>query len=155
MLLSSGDSYVGELRGVKDPFEAQEGRWDFSRDDDRKRASSRVQGRISWFSRVPAGNLGFLSSYDRDLKGPFILPQETPVSMRVARGVSGSLSSQCRVLGPHLELRPQPQVSSPVLTWISEFLRNFHREVRPCLERRHASPLSSQPVTVVSGFLSS
>ena len=147
MLLSSGDSYVGELRGclkgVKDPFEAQEGRWDFSRDDDRKRASSRVQGRISWFSRVPAGNLGFLSSYDRDLKGPFVLPQETPVSMRVARGLSGVLSSQHQVLGPHLELRLEPQGSPPVLTWISGFLWSFHRRVRHHLVWRHTRPLSS------------
>ena len=36
MFLSHGDGYVGELlvlsKGVKYPFEAQEERWDFSRD---------------------------------------------------------------------------------------------------------------------------
>ena len=36
MFLSSGDEYVGNflscLNGVKCPFEAQEGRWNFSRD---------------------------------------------------------------------------------------------------------------------------
>ena len=36
MFFSSGDGYVGEIpelpQGCKDPFEAQEGRWDFSRD---------------------------------------------------------------------------------------------------------------------------
>ena len=36
VFLSSGDGYVRELldciKGVKEPFEAQEGRWDFYRD---------------------------------------------------------------------------------------------------------------------------
>ena len=36
LFLSSGDEYVGELlelpKGYQVPFEAQEGRWDFSRD---------------------------------------------------------------------------------------------------------------------------
>ena len=55
----------------------------------------------------------FLSSYNRDLRDPLVLPQESPVSMRVARALSGFLSSLCRVLGPHLELRPEPQCPEP------------------------------------------
>ena len=106
-------------------------------------------------SRVAAVKLQFLSSYDSDLRDPLVWPQESPVSMRVARGLSGFLSSWCRVLGPHLELRPEPQGPSPVLTWISVFLWSFHRGVRPHLMWRHASPLSSRAVTVVSGLLSS
>ena len=70
------------------------------------------------FSRAAAGNLGFLSSYDEDLREPLMLPQGSPVSMRVARGLSGFLSTRCQVLGPHLELKPETQGSSPVLTWI-------------------------------------
>ena len=50
----------------------------------------------SGFSRVAAGNLGFLLSYDEDLRDPLVLPQESPVSMRVARGLLGFLSSQCQ-----------------------------------------------------------
>ena len=113
-----------------------------------KRALSRVEGRISrffsrchtgkWlhialrgqssnFSRVSAGNLVFLSNYNGDLRDPLVWPQESPVSMRVARSLSGFLSSQCRVLGPHLELRSEPQASSPVLTWNSEFRWSFNR----------------------------
>ena len=48
-----------------------------------------------------------------------MLPEESAVSMRVAKGLLQFHSSLCWVLGPHLELRPEPQVSSPVLTCIS------------------------------------
>ena len=87
----------------------------------------RLRGESPDFSRVGAGNLWFLSSYDRELRDPLLWPQESPVSMRVARSLSGFLSSQCRVLGPHLELRSEPQASSPVLTWNSEFRWSFNR----------------------------
>ena len=67
-----------------------------------KRASCRIEGRISWcFSscsrkfRVP------LELY-RDLRDPLVWPKESPVSMRVASSLSGFLSSWCQVLGPHL-----------------------------------------------------
>ena len=39
-----------------------------------KRASSLVEGRISWLSSVVAGKLGFLSSYDGDLRDPLVWP---------------------------------------------------------------------------------
>ena len=61
--------------------------------------------------------MGFLSSYDGDIRGMFMLPHESPVSMRVVKGLSGFLSSWCQDLGLHLELSPEPQGSSPVLTW--------------------------------------
>ena len=92
-----------------------------------------LRGEFPGFSRVGAGNLRFLLSYDRDLRDLLVLPQESPVSMRVARGLPGFPSSQCRGGGPHLELRPEPQVSSPVLTWILGFLGNLSREVKPRL----------------------
>ena len=69
--------------------------------------------------------MGFLSTYNGDLRDPIMLPQENQVSMRVMSGLLGFLSIRCWVLGPHLELRPEPQVSSPVLTWISGFLWSF------------------------------
>ena len=121
----------------------------------RKRASSCVEGKISWFFSSWAGKLGFLLSEDGDLRDPLVWLQESPVSMRVARGLSGFLSHLCRVLSPHLELRPQPQASSSVLTWISGLLCSLHRGVRPRLMWRHAIPLTSRAVTVVSGLLSS
>ena len=45
----------------------------------------------------------FLSSYDGDLRDPLVLPQESPVSMRVVRGLSKFLSSHCQGQGPPLE----------------------------------------------------
>ena len=60
--------------------------------------------------------MGFFLSYDGDLRDPLVLPQESQVFMRVARGLLGFLSSKCQGLNPHFELRPKPQCSSPVLT---------------------------------------
>ena len=85
-----------------------------------------LRGESPDFSQVVAGNLGFLLSYDGDLRDSLVLPQESQVSMLV-RGFSVFLSSCCRVLGPHLELRLEPQVSSPVLTGISGISVEFQQ----------------------------
>ena len=50
--------------------------------------------------------MGFLLSYDGDLRDPLVLPQESQVFMRVARGLLGFFSSKCQGLSPHFELRP-------------------------------------------------
>ena len=74
------------IKGVKDPFKAQEGRWDFSLDAVvEKGLNVALMGESPDFSRVEVGNLGFLSSYYGDLRDPLMLPQECQVSMRVAR----------------------------------------------------------------------
>ena len=148
MFHSSGDVYVGELLELHqegpEPFRGSRRKVRFlSRCCSRKGPHLTFRGESPGFSRVVAGNMRFLSSYDRDLRHPLGLPQESPVSMLVVRGLLGFLSSLCRVLGPHLDLRPEPQYSSPVLTWISGFLRSFNREVRLRFMWRHASPLSS------------
>ena len=96
-----------------------------------------------------------LSSCDGDLRDPLVFPQESQVSIRVARGLLGFLSSRCRGIGPHLQLRPEPQGSSPVLAWISGFLWSLNRGFRPCLMGRHGTPLPSRGVKEVSCFLSS
>ena len=70
-------NFLSCIKGVKDPFEAQKGRWDFPLD-----------------AAVP--NLVFLSSYEWEIRDPLVWPQERPVSMRVARGLSGFLSSRCQ-----------------------------------------------------------
>ena len=114
-----------------------------------------LRGESPCFSRVAAANLGFLSSYNGDLRDLLVGPQESPVAMRVARGLLGFLCSRCLSRGPHLELRREPQGSSPELTWISGFLWSFQRGVRPLLMWRHASPLYSRAGKAVSGFLSS
>ena len=56
--------------------------------------------------------MGFLLTYDRDIKDPLILLQESPLSMRVVRGLSGFLSSRCLVLGTHQELRSNSEFLS-------------------------------------------
>ena len=118
-----------------------------------KRVSSRVEGRISWIFSSCGGKLGVRLGYDWDYRDPLVLPQESPVSMRVARGLSGFLSSRCQVLDLPLELRQEPKCSPPMLTWFLGFLLKFNSKVRPLLVWRHASPLSSQALKVVSGFL--
>ena len=120
----------------------------------RKGPNLALKGESPGFSRVSAGNLGFLSSYDGDLRDPLVWPQESPVSMRVARGLSGFLCSRCWGRGPHLEFRLEPQCSFPVLTLNSGFLWGLHRRVRPRFMWRHATPLSFRAGKAVSGFLS-
>ena len=96
--------------------------------------------------------MGFLSSSDWDLREQLMLPQESQVSVQVARGLSGFLSSQFRGICSHLELKLEPQVSYPGLTWILGFLWSFNRGVSPRLMWRHTSPLSSRAVKAVSAF---
>ena len=158
VFLSSGDRYVGELlelhQGCHGPFQDSRVKVGFlSRCHSGKGPHLALRGESPGFSRVVAGNLRFLSSYDGDLRDPLVLPQESQFSMRVARGLSRFVSSQRRGLCHHLELSPETQCSSPVLTWISGFLWSFNRGVRPCLLRRHRSPLSSRAAKVVSGLL--
>ena len=94
----------------------------------RKRASSHIEGRISWFFSSCGRKRGVPLELRRDLRDLLVLPQESLVCMRVTRGHSGFLSCQCQVLSPHMKLRPEPRVSSPVLTWILGFLSSFNME---------------------------
>ena len=71
-------NFLSYIKGLNDPFEAQDGRWDFSRDAAAEKA---LRGECPDFSRVAAGNFGFLSSYDGDLRYLLLWPQESPVSM--------------------------------------------------------------------------
>ena len=66
--------------------------------------------------------VGFLSSYNGDLRDPLLGPQGGPISTRVALGPSGFLCSLFRGRGPHLELRSEPLGSSPGPTWIPGYL---------------------------------
>ena len=132
VFLSSGDGYVGELLELpqvcQGPFRGSRRKVGYLlRRRSGKGPHLTLRGKSPGFSRVAAAILGFPSSYDKDLKDPLVWPQESPVSMRVARGLLGFLSSQCQVLGPHLELRSEPQASSPVLTWNPEFHWSFNR----------------------------
>ena len=147
--------FLGCIKAVKDPLEAQERRWDFSPMPSGKGPHLALRGESPGFSRVAAANLGFLSMYDGKLSDPHMWPQECPVSMRVVSVLSEFLCSRWRGRGPHLKLRLEPQGSSSMLTWISVFLWSFNRGVKPLFMWRHSSPLSSRAVKVASCFLSS
>ena len=75
-----------------------------------------------------------LSTYDGDLRDPLWWPQETPVHMRVARGLSGLFSRRSWGLRPCVESVPEPEYSSPVLTWILGDFWSLPRGVSPFLE---------------------
>ena len=121
----------------------------------RKKASSHLEGRTSWF----------FSSCSRKLGVPLELQWGPHGPARVA---SGKSSLHVRCVGPlriTVQSVPDPRSSSTTQAATSGFLSiadmdlgflwHFHRGVRPHLMWRHANLLSSQAVTVVSGFLSS
>ena len=103
------------LKGFKEPFGAQVGRWNFSRDATAENGlSSPCREILLVFLELR----GFLSSYDWEFMDKLIGAQGVPVSTRVASYPSGFLSSRCRGRGPQLELRPEPLGSSPGPTLI-------------------------------------
>ena len=126
-----------------------------------KRASSRIEGRISWFFANCSRKHGVPLELGRGLQGP----------AHVASGKSSLLASCEGPLGIPLQSVPGPRSSSgteattsvlsvqppssKLLTWISMFLWSSHRGVSTHQQWRLASLLSSPAVTVVSGFLSS
>ena len=93
-----------------------------------------------------------ISTYHGDLKDPLWWPQESPVPIRVARGLSGLISRRCRGLTSCVESVSQPEDSSPVLTWIFGYFWSLPRGVSRRLEWGHARALSSRAVAAVSRF---
>ena len=65
-----------------------------------------MTGEPHGFSQVVAG----FSSYYGELREPVMLPQGSPISIRVERGSWGLLSSHCRASRPHLGLCPETNV---------------------------------------------
>ena len=139
-------NFLSSLKGVKDPFEAQEGRWDFSRDATVKRASSRIEGRISWFfsscnskrgvplelrwvpqgpSHVASGK----SSLHASCEGPLGIPLQSFPGSRSSSGTSGFLSSADMDLSVPMEFQQGSQASSPVETCKSTFLSGCNSSV--------------------------
>ena len=103
-----------------------------------------LRGESPGFSQILAGNLGFLSSYDGDLRDPLVWPQESPVSMRVARG-----------LGIPLQSLPGLRSSSEVLAETSGFLFSADMDLGVPMEFPQGSQASSRVETWISAFLSS
>ena len=83
--------FLSYSKGVKYPFEVQEGRCDFCRDITAEKGLICLEERTSWFLMNCSR---FISSYDGDLRDPLVFPQERPLSMRVARGLSALLSGR-------------------------------------------------------------
>ena len=143
---------MGCIKAVKDPLETQERRWEFSPMPQQERASSRIEGRISWFFSSCTRKLGVPLELLLGLQGPAL----------VASGRS-SLQASCEgPLGIPLQSVPGPKSLSggepgtcgsfPVLTWILAFHWSFHRGVRPHVDKRHTRPLASRAMAAVSGF---
>ena len=59
-----------------------------------------MTGESHGFSQVEAGSLGFLSSYDGELREPLVLPQGSQVSIQIAMGFAGLLCHHVRRIGP-------------------------------------------------------
>ena len=85
MFLSSGHGYVGELLElpkVQVPFRGSRGKVGLLlRHCSGKGPHLALRRESPGFSRVAAGNLGFLSSCDGGLGDPLMLPQESQVSI--------------------------------------------------------------------------
>ena len=108
-------NFLSCSNGVKDPLEVPEVTCDSLEKPQRKSASSRLEGRISWIfsscgrcSRLIMGTSGTRSGGLRKGQSPWEL----------LVGLSGFLSRRCRGLRPCVELGLEPEDSSPVLTWI-------------------------------------
>ena len=115
----------------------------------RKWASSRLEGRISWIfssccrcSRLTTGTSGTRSGGLRKGQSPCVL----------LGGLSGFLSRRCRGIRPSVESVPEPEDSSPVLTWILGYFWSVPKGVSPRPVWGHARALSSRAVAAVSRF---
>ena len=119
-----------------------------------KRASSRLEGRISRFFSSCGSKVEVPLELQWTPQGPAQWALGNSHLHASWEGPSGFLCSRCQGRNPHLEMRPETLGFSPGPIWISVFLWNFHRGVRPRLMWRHAYPLSSRSGKAVSGFLS-
>ena len=115
----------------------------------RKRASSRLEGRTSWIfsscgrcSQLTTGTSGTRSGGLR--KGQY--------PCQLLGGLSGFFCRRCQGLRSCVESVPEPEDSSPVLTWILGYFWGLPRGVSPPLEWGHARALSSRAVAAVSHF---
>ena len=115
----------------------------------RKRASSRLEGRTSWFlsscgrcSRLTTGTTGPRSGGLRKGQSP----------CELLAGLSGFLSRRCQGLRSCVESVPKPEDSSPVLTWILRYFWSHPWGVSHRLQWGHARALSSRAVAAVLCF---
>ena len=133
-----------------------------------------MTGESRGFFRVVVQSVGFLLSYDGELRELLVCPQVSPVSIRVVRGSAALLSTHGRGVGPQDALKGEPRGFSRVaagnpwfprlVTVTSGSFSLYLLEVRNTADLGGASrtPLglvqwksASSPVEVgTSGFLS-
>ena len=138
-------NFLSCLKYVKDPFEAQEGRWDFPCDAAAEMASSRAEGRISLFFTSCGSKFGVPLELQRGPQGP-------------ARGASGrsSLHVSCEgPLGIPLLSLLGPRSSSGVQAIISGFLSSADMDLGVSLEFPQGSQAPPCVETCKSALLSS
>ena len=82
-----------------------------------------MTGESHGFSRAETCRVGFLSSYDGELREPLMWPQGSPVSIRVERGNEAFPSSHGRVIGPQDTLKGEFQGLSRVASGNPGFLK--------------------------------
>ena len=117
----------------------------------RKWASSRLEGRTSWFfsSCVRCSRLTMGTS---ETRSGGLRKGQSPCEL--LRGLWGFLYRRCLGLRPCVESVPEPEDSSPVLTWVLGYFWSLPRGVSPRLEWGHARALASRAVAAVSRFRS-
>ena len=115
----------------------------------RKRASSRLEGRTSWIfsscgrcSQHTTGTSGTRSGGLRKGQSP----------CELLAGLLGFLSLRCWGLRSCVESVPESEDSSPVLTWNLGYFWSLPRGVSPRLEWGHSQAISSRAVAAVSHF---
>ena len=115
----------------------------------RKRASSRLEGRTSWIfstlGRCPRLTTGTSGTRSGGLK-------KGQSTCELLGGLSGFLALRCRGLRPCVESVAEPEDSSPGLTWILGYFWSLPSGVSPRLEWGHARAFSSRAVAAVSRF---
>ena len=135
-------NFLSCIKGVKDPFEAQEGRWDFFEMLQWKRTSSRTEGRISWF----------FSSCGRKLSVPHELQWGPQGPARVASG-EPSLHARCEgTLGIPLQLVKEPRASSRVEAETSGFFSSADIYLGAPMEFQQGCQASSRVETRKCAF---
>ena len=113
-----------------------------------KGALSRIEGESPGFSRVLAGNLWFLLSYNGDMRDPLVFPQESQASMRVERA-----KRSYSTLEIPLQSVQGTRSSSRVKAGSSVFASSADMELRVPMEIQQGSQASSRVETCKSTFL--
>ena len=113
----------------------------------RKRASSRLEGRTSWIFST-CGKCSRLTTGISGTRAGGLRKGQSPCQL--LGGLLGFRSRRSRGLRSSVELVLEPEDSSPVLTWILGYFWSLLRGVSPRLEWGHARARSSRSSSSVA-----